>query len=126
MNHGLSVPAERLALEKRRQEWESSKRKRLLTSRSGSLESEPAGVVRSMHYSFLVFVSDAFPSCRGWREADELLLHAHQAGERIIMLGAYPSLRIGPLLHNHTFDIATILRESLQAETSRSVFIATC
>ncbi len=37
------------------------------------------------------------------------------AGEWITTLGAYPSLEIGPLLDNHTFDITTILRELLQA-----------
>jgi bacterioferritin len=44
------------------------------------------------------------------------LLHAQQAGEWITTLGAYPSLEIGPLLDSHTFDIGSILRESLEAE----------
>ena len=53
----------------------------------------------------------------GLREqADESLLHAQQVGEWITTLGAYPSLAIGPLLDSHTFDISSILRESLQAE----------
>ena len=34
----------------------------------------------------------------------------------ITMLGDYPSLGLGPLLDSHTTDIATILRESLEAE----------
>ncbi len=34
----------------------------------------------------------------------------------ITMLGDYPSLGIGPLLDSLTTDIATILRESLEAE----------
>ena len=82
------------------------------------LESELAGVVRYTHYSFLVFGFGRIPIVSWLRaQADESLLHAHQAGEWITTLGAYPSLEIGPLLDNHTFDIATILRESLQAET---------
>ncbi|MDR5775521.1 MULTISPECIES: ferritin-like domain-containing protein [unclassified Caballeronia] len=81
------------------------------------LESELAGVVRYTHYSFLVFGFGRIPIVSWLREqADESLLHAHQAGEWITTLGAYPSLEIGPLLDNHTFDIATILRESLQSE----------
>jgi bacterioferritin len=81
------------------------------------LESELAGVVRYTHYSFLVFGFGRIPIVSWLRaQADESLLHAHQAGEWITTLGAYPSLQIGPLLDNHTFDIATILRESLQAE----------
>ena len=81
------------------------------------LESELAGVVRYTHHSFLVFGFGRIPIVSWLRaQADESLLHAHQAGEWITTLGAYPSLQIGQLLDNHTFDIATILRESLQAE----------
>ncbi|OLL32228.1 bacterioferritin [Burkholderia sp. SRS-W-2-2016] len=81
------------------------------------LESELAGVVRYTHYSFLVFGFGRIP-IQSWlrAQADESLLHAQQAGEWITTLGAYPSLTIGPLLDSHTFDIASILRESLQAE----------
>ena len=83
------------------------------------LESELAGVVRYTHYSFLVFGFGRIPIVSWLRaQADESLMHAHQAGEWITTLGAYPSLAIGPLLDNHTFDIATILRESLQAESA--------
>jgi bacterioferritin len=81
------------------------------------LESELAGVVRYTHYSFLVFGFGRIP-IRSWlrEQADESLLHAQQVGEWITTLGAYPSLEIGQLLDSHTFDISSILRESLQAE----------
>jgi bacterioferritin len=81
------------------------------------LESELAGVVRYTHYSFLVFGFGRIPIVSWLRQqADESLLHAQQAGEWITTLGAYPSLAIGPLLDSHTFDIGSILRESLEAE----------
>ncbi len=81
------------------------------------LESELAGVVRYTHYSFLVFGFGRIPTVSWLREqADESLLHAQQVGEWITTLGAYPSLAIGQLLDSHTFDIASILRESLQSE----------
>lgn len=81
------------------------------------LESELAGVVRYTHYSFLVFGFGRIPIVSWLRDqADESLLHAQQAGEWITTLGAYPSLAIGPLLDSHTFDIASILRESMEAE----------
>ena len=81
------------------------------------LESELAGVVRYTHYSFLVFGFGRIPIVSWLRQqADESLLHAQQAGEWITTLGAYPSLEIGPLLDSHTFDIGSILRESLEAE----------
>jgi bacterioferritin len=81
------------------------------------LESELAGVVRYTHYSFLVFGFGRIPIVSWLRQqADESLLHAQQAGEWITTLGAYPSLEIGPLLDSHTFDIGSILRESLESE----------
>ena len=83
------------------------------------LEAELAGVVRYTHYSFLVFGFGRIPIVSWLRtQADESLLHAQQAGEWITALGAYPSLSIGPLLDSHKHDIASILRESLDAEAS--------
>lgn len=81
------------------------------------LERELAGVVRYTHYSFVVFGFGRIPIVSWLREqANESLLHAQQAGELITMLGAYPSLEIAPLLDSHKTDIASILRESKEAE----------
>jgi len=81
------------------------------------LEQELAGVVRYTHYSFLVFGHNRIPIVSWLREqATESLTHAQQAGEMITLLGAYPSLEIGPLLDSHKHDIGAILRESLEAE----------
>jgi bacterioferritin len=76
------------------------------------LEQELAGVVRYTHYSFLVFGHNRIPIVSWLREqAAESLTHAQQAGEMITLLGAYPSLAIGPLLDSHKHDIGAILRE---------------
>lgn len=81
------------------------------------LESELAGVVRYTHYSFLVFGFGRIPIVSWLRtQANESLAHAQQVGEWITALGEYPSLQIGALLDSHQHDIATILRESLNAE----------
>ncbi|AMO24971.1 ferritin-like domain-containing protein [Ramlibacter solisilvae] len=86
------------------------------------LEAELAGVVRYTHYSLLVFGFGRIPIVSWLREqANESLLHAQQVGEWITTLGAYPSLAIGPLLDSHKHDIASILRESLQAEDAALV-----
>ena len=75
------------------------------------LEQELAGVVRYTHYSFLVFGHNRIPIVSWLREqAAESLTHAQQAGEMITLLGAYPSLEIGPLLDSHKHDIGAILR----------------
>jgi bacterioferritin len=81
------------------------------------LEHELAGVVRYTHYSFLVFGHNRIPIVSWLREqAAESLTHAQQAGEMITLLGAYPSLEIGPLLDSHKHDIRAIMRESLETE----------
>jgi bacterioferritin len=81
------------------------------------LEQELAGVIRYTHYSFLVFGYSRIPIVSWLREqADESLLHAQQAGELITLMGAYPSLAIGPLLDSHQHDIGTMMRESLETE----------
>jgi len=81
------------------------------------LEAELAGVVRYTHYSFLVFGFARIPIVSWLRtQATESLLHAQQVGEWITTLGAHPSLGIGPLLDSHKHDIASMLRESLDAE----------
>jgi bacterioferritin len=81
------------------------------------LEQELAGVVRYTHYSFLVFGHNRIPIVSWLREqAAESLTHAQQTGEMITLLGAYPSLEIGPLLDSHKHDIGAILRESLETE----------
>ncbi len=83
------------------------------------LEQELAGVVRYTHYSFLIFGLGRIPIVAWLRaQADESLTHAHQAGEMLMHLGAYPSLKIGALLDRHSSDIEEILQEALGAEAA--------
>jgi bacterioferritin len=83
------------------------------------LELELAGVVRYTHYSFMVQGFGRIPLVSWLRgQADESMLHAHEAGELITQLDGEPSLDIGPLLSTHTHDTAKILQESLQHESN--------
>jgi bacterioferritin len=78
------------------------------------LELELAGLVRYLHYSFMVFGHTRIPIV-GWLrgQADESQAHAVQAGEHITNLGGHPSLRIGSLLETHKHNVDEILREAL-------------
>lgn len=81
------------------------------------LEQELAGVVRYTHYSFMVHGFGRIPIVSWLRsQADESMLHAHEAGELITQLGGEPSLGIGDLLSSVTHDTGKILEESLQHE----------
>jgi bacterioferritin len=81
------------------------------------LELELAGLVRYLHYSFMVFGHNRIPIVAWLRsQADEAQAHAVLAGEHITSLGGHPSLRIGPLLETHKHNVDEILREALEHE----------
>jgi bacterioferritin len=76
------------------------------------LELELAGLVRYLHYSFMIFGHNRIPIVAWLRgQADESQAHAIQAGEHITNLGGHPSLRIGGLLETHKHNVDEILRE---------------
>jgi bacterioferritin len=81
------------------------------------LELELAGVVRYMHYSFMIFGHHRIPITAWLRgQSNESMAHATQAGEHITSLGGHPSLRIGPLLETHKHTVDDILGEALEHE----------
>ncbi|HEV2227718.1 MAG TPA: ferritin-like domain-containing protein [Steroidobacteraceae bacterium] len=81
------------------------------------LELELAGLVRYLHYSFMIFGHNRIPIVAWLRsQADESQTHAVAAGEHITNLGGHPSLRIGSLLETHKHNVDEILREALAHE----------
>jgi bacterioferritin len=81
------------------------------------LELELAGVIRYTHYSFMVHGFGRIPIVSWLRgQADESMLHAHEAGELITQLEGKPSLQVGELLGGVTHNTAKILEESLAHE----------
>jgi bacterioferritin len=81
------------------------------------LELELAGVVRYMHYSFMIFGHTRIPIVAWLRaQADESQAHATLAGEHITNLGGHPSLKIGALLETHKHNVDEILAEALEHE----------
>lgn len=77
------------------------------------LELELAGVVRYLHYSFMVFGHNRIPIVAWLRgQSDESKAHATLAGEHITTFGGHPSLRIGPLLETHRHNVDEILHEA--------------
>jgi bacterioferritin len=82
------------------------------------LELELAGVIRYTHYSFMVNGFGRIPIVSWLRsQADESMLHAHEAGELITQMEGEPSLGIGSLLDAHTHSTRIILEESLKHES---------
>jgi bacterioferritin len=90
----------------------------VLAQLNNILELELAGVIRYTHYSFMVHGFGRIPIVSWLRsQADESMLHAHEAGELVSQLGGKPSLKVGELLGGVTHDTAKILQESLAHET---------
>jgi len=91
--------------------------KTVIDSLNHILELELAGVVRYMHYSFMIFGHNRIPIVAWLREqATESNAHAALAGEHITACGGHPSLKIGPLLETHQHDVNEILKEAHEHE----------
>jgi bacterioferritin len=85
----------------------------VIASLNRILELELAGVVRYLHYSFMVFGHSRIPISAWLRaQADESRDHAVLVGEHITSIGGHPSLKIGPLLETHKHSISDILAEA--------------
>ena len=91
--------------------------KKVVDSLNHILELELAGVVRYLHYSFMIFGHNRIPIVAWLREqATESSAHAVLAGEHITALGGHPSLKIGSLLETHQHDVNEILKEAHEHE----------
>ena len=87
--------------------------KKIIESLNHILELELAGVVRYMHYSFMIFGHNRIPIVAWLRDqATESNAHATLAGEPITAFGGHPSLKIGALLETHQHDVNEILKEA--------------
>jgi bacterioferritin len=98
-------------------ELEPKLTKKVIDSLNHILELELAGVVRYMHYSFMIFGHNRIPIVAWLREqSTESNAHAVLAGEHITALGGHPSLKIGALLETHQHDVNEILKEAHEHE----------
>jgi bacterioferritin len=91
--------------------------KKVIESMNRILELELAGVVRYMHYSFMIFGHNRIPIVAWLRDqSNESNAHAVLAGEHITAFGGHPSLKIGSLLETHKHDVNEILKEAYKHE----------
>jgi bacterioferritin len=98
-------------------ELSSAETTKVVATLNRILELELAGLVRYLHYSFMIFGHTRIPIVSWLRgQADEAQAHAVLAGEHITSLGGHPSLKIGALLETHKHNVDEILREALAHE----------
>ena len=94
-----------------------SETEQVLVTLNRILELELAGLVRYLHYSFMIFGHNRIPIVKWLRDqADEAQAHSVLAGEHITNLGGHPSLKLGSLLETHKHNVDEILREALAHE----------
>lgn len=81
------------------------------------LEAELSGVVRYLHYSFMIFGPNRIP-ITGWfrGHANEGMAHAVLIGEKITALGGHPSIKVKPVPETNDHNVLGILKESLEFE----------
>jgi len=92
-------------------------REKVIDALNRALELELAGVVRYMHYSFMIYGYHRIPIVKWMRsQAEESLTHAAQVGEHITRLGGHPSLTIGRLLETEKHGLDQILQEAVDHE----------
>lgn len=91
--------------------------KKVLAQLDKILEAELSGVVRYLHYSFMIFGPNRIPITKWFRDhADEGMLHAVTIGEKITALGGHPSVKVKPVPETNNHNVMDILKESLEFE----------
>ncbi len=81
------------------------------------LEAELSGVVRYLHYSFMIFGPNRIPITKWFRDqANEGMGHAVLVGEKITALGGHPSVKVKPVPETKNHNVIELLTESLQFE----------
>src|SRR6266568_1908627 len=81
------------------------------------LEGELSGVVRYLHYSFMVFGPNRIPITKWFRDhALEGFNHAVVIGEKITALGGHPSIKVQPVPETNKHNMLEILKEGLEFE----------
>lgn len=96
---------------------ELANKKAVLETLDKILEAELSGVVRYLHYSFMVFGANRIPITKWFRDhATEGFTHATIIGEKITALGGHPSLKVKPVPESNKHNLMDILKESLEYE----------
>jgi len=81
------------------------------------LESELSGVVRYLHYSFMIFGPNRIPITKWFRDhATEGLNHAVTVGEKITALGGHATVKVKPVPETNKHNVLDMLSESLEYE----------
>lgn len=85
---------------------------------SNIFQAEMAGIMRYLHYSFMIMGHNRIPIQKWFRDqASESMTHAVQAGELITSYGGHPPMVNDKIEESNVHSVDQILKESLVFET---------
>lgn len=80
-------------------------------------QAEMAGIIRYLHYSFVIMGHNRIPIQKWLRDqANESMAHAVTLGEKITSLGGHPPMVSATVKETHKHSIDQLLEESLEHE----------
>ena len=92
-------------------------KKEIIDQLNAILRSEVSGIVRYLHYSFMLFGPNRIPVTTFFRsQASEAMTHAITVGEKITALGGHPTLKVDAVPETNKHGVIDILKESLAFE----------
>lgn len=78
---------------------------------------EMAGIIRYMHYSFMIMGHNRIPIQKWLRDQSmESMAHATLVGEKITSLGGHPPMVVAQVEETNVHSIDQILKESMKFE----------
>ncbi len=95
----------------------SKQNKKALEILNQIFENEMAGIIRYLHYSFMIMGHNRIPIQKWFRDqAMESMAHATAVGEQITSLGGHPTMSSATVKETHIHSVDQILKESLAFE----------
>jgi bacterioferritin len=86
-------------------------------------QAEMAGIIRYLHYSFMIMGYNRIPIQKWFRDqANESMAHAVIIGEKITALGGHPPMISSKVEETNQHSISKLLEESLIHEREALVF----
>src|SRR5690242_21924299 len=80
-------------------------------------QAEMAGIIRYLHYSFMIMGHNRIPIQKWFRvQAQESMAHATAIGEKITSLGGHPPVVSARVEETNVHSVDQILEESLRFE----------
>jgi bacterioferritin len=91
--------------------------KKALEILSKIFEAEMAGIIRYLHYSFMIMGHNRIPIQKWFRDqANEAMTHSVMVGEKITSLGGHPPMITAKIEESNVHSVDQILKESLHFE----------